>query len=463
MHKETLNVLETTGVKVEDDRALKLFAEHGCKVDREEKRARFPGWLVEESLRNVPSSFHVRARDPDKDLMVGGNTLYFLQGDALRVIDPDTWVIRKATMKDHSDAIKVADALDSVHCVIPASLYNDLEGVHGVMAVLECLANGIRNSTKAQYVTMGYLNESERFTIDLAKAVGIDLIGCSTPSPPLTLNAGSCEVAFRCTEADFPTLICCGGVMGASNPATFAGAVIATNAASMADIVLVQLAKPGAAVLVMDFIHPMNMKTGNLDFGSFGVQVSSAMFTQIWRSYGIPTAGGAGAPYTNSKKIDFQTGYERAMNILASVLSGNHFQLFPGGGFAEYATHPVRTVLDDDICNRVGRFIEGVEVNDETLAVDLINEVGPIPGYYLNKEHTRKWWKNERFIPKAADREGYPEWIKGGKKDALALAKERLEEILATHKPKPLTPEQDKAIEEVLEEARSFYRKKGLM
>ena len=96
---------------------------------------------------------------------------------------------------------------------------------------------------------------------------------------------------------------------------------------------------------------------------------------------------------------------------------------------------------------------------DETLAINLIEQVGPIPGNFLTTEHTRKWWKKEQFIPRAADRESYPEWIKKGKKDALALAKERVEEILATHEPEPLTPEQDMAIDEILEEARRYYRK----
>ena len=96
---------------------------------------------------------------------------------------------------------------------------------------------------------------------------------------------------------------------------------------------------------------------------------------------------------------------------------------------------------------------------DETLAINLIEQVGPIPGNFLTTEHTRKWWKIEQFIPRAADRESYPEWIKKGKKDALALAKERVEEILATHEPEPLTPEQDMAIDEILEGARRYYRK----
>ena len=102
--------------------------------------------------------------------------------------------------------------------------------------------------------------------------------------------------------------------------------------------------------------------------------------------------------------------------------------------------------------------MESVEVNDETMALDLINEVGPIPGFYLNKEHTRKWWKKEQFVPKVADRLTYPEWLKAGKKSCLDYAKERMGEILATHKVSlPLTRSQEEDIERILNEARKLF------
>ena len=111
----------------------------------------------------------------------------------------------------------------------------------------------------------------------------------------------------------------------------------------------------------------------------------------------------------------------------------------------------------------IGRFIEGVVVNDETLAINLINEVGPIPGMYLDKSHTRKWWKSEQVMPKSADTLGIPEWMEKGKKSAIDYAKERMETILSTHKPVPLSTRQEAEIERILKEARDYYRKKGLI
>jgi len=105
IHRGALDILETTGVGIEHDRALKLFADHGCRVDYEEKRARIPSWLVEECLRKCPSHCKFEARDPSNDLMVGGNTFYFLHGMGMRHVDLDTWEQGPATVKDHRDAM----------------------------------------------------------------------------------------------------------------------------------------------------------------------------------------------------------------------------------------------------------------------------------------------------------------------------------------------------------------------
>ena len=336
----------------------------------------------------------------------------------------------------------------------------DMEGIPPCMVMLEGLASGIRNSAKVQ--SMGYSLDCEVFAIKMAKAVGMGFRAGISISPPLTLSATDVEAAFRFVEAGFPMNIGSSILMGGTGPATIAGSTVINNAEIMAGIVLVQLIRPGVGVIPWDATYPMDMKAGHPAFGALGTSLHSVVFEQIWHKYGIPTSNWS-AGFSSSKKIDFQCAYERAMSALLVALAGVHFIGLHGCIYGELTYHPVMSVLDDDIAGWIGRFIEGVEVTDETLAIDLIEQVGPIPGNFLTTEHTRKWWKKEQFIPKAADREPYPEWIKKGKKDALALAKERVEEILATHQPKPLTPEQDKAIDEILEEARSFYREKGLM
>ena len=110
----------------------------------------------------------------------------------------------------------------------------------------------------------------------------------------------------------------------------------------------------------------------------------------------------------------------------------------------------------------IGRFLEGVNVNEDTLAIDLINQVGPIPGFYLDKAHTREWWKKEQYLPHASDILTYPEWLAGGKKTALDYAKERTQELLSSWESK-LPPGKEEELDKILEDCRQYYKKKGLI
>jgi trimethylamine--corrinoid protein Co-methyltransferase len=461
IHRGALDVLETTGVRVEHDRALKLFAQHGCNVDFEERRVRIPAWLAEECLRKCPSHFKYRARDPRNDLMVGGNTFYFLHGMGMRYVDLDTWEQRPATAKEHRDAMIVADALENLHFAGGYEFYMEREGIPPCMVMLENLASGIRYSSKAEH--MGYAEDCEKFAIGMAKELEIDLCGELGVANPLTFYSGVVEATFSYAEAGYPLQPAVFVIAGSEGPATLAGALVLSNAQMMAYVVMGQLIKPGIGMVIQHGIAPMDMQRGTYLLGAAVEQsLTTVGFNQLLRRYQLPSMTCAGYIST-SKKIDFQCGYEKALGTLISALSGGNLHIFQGGSSFELTYNPLLSILDDDIAGWIGRFLQGIEVNNETMAVDLINEVGPIPGNYLNKEHTRKWWRKEQFMPKAADREIYQVWMKSGKKDALALAKERMEEILATHKPTPLTPAQEQAVENMLKEAREYYRKKGLI
>jgi len=460
IHRGALYILETTGMRVEHEKALKLFADNKCKVDFEQKRVRIPPPLVEECLRRCPSNYVVRARDREYDLMIGGNTVYFMQGMGMRHLDLDSWETRPATVGEHREAMIVADALENVHLADGIFFYMEREGIPPVMVMLENLASGLRHSAKAQQ--FGYQKDCEIFAIKMANALGINLNPELDTASPLTIYSGSVEAAIRYVEADIPIQPCVGITMGAEGPVTHASSTVLAIAMVMAWTVLTQLIKPGAAMSIQHGLKPMDMQRGSPRYGAVGHALTTGMMNQLLRRYQIPSCPSAGFTST-SKKIDFQAGYEKSMGALISALTGGNLLIFQGGSGVELLYHPVLSILDDDVAGWIGRYLEGVTVTDETMAVDLINQVGPIPGHYLGTEHTRKWWRQEQYIPKVADREAYPVWVKTGKRDALALAKEKMEEILATHKPKPLTPTEEQAIEDILNEAREYYRKKGLI
>jgi len=442
------------GVSVEHERALQVYAKHGCQVDFDERRVRIPPGLAEESLRRCPSSYPLKARDPDLDLMVGGDTVYFMQGMGMRYLDLDTWETRPATGREHREAMIVADALENVHLADGVFFYMERAGIPPVMVMLENLASGLRYSAKAEH--FGYQRDCEIFAIQMAQALGISLNSEIDTAFPLTLYGGAVQAALRYVEAGIPIMPCMGITMGAEGPVTHASSMV------MAWVVLVQLVRPGAPLVIEHGLKPMDMARGGPRYGSVGHGLTTSTMNQMLRKYRIPSCPSTG--FTSlSKKIDYQCAYEKATGALISALSGGNLLIFQGGSSAELLYHPVLSILDDDVAGWIGRFLEGITVADETLAIDLINQVGPIPGHYLSTAHTREWWREEQVLPKAADLEAYPVWVRSGKKDALALAKERMEQILATHKPEPLTADQEQAVEEILKEARGYYRKRGLL
>jgi len=459
IHKDTLDVLQKTGVRFESERALKLFKENGCNVDMDNKLVKFPPGLVEESLRKCPSNFQIKGRS-DQELSFGGNISCFLPFPGKDIIDLETWEPRPPTRKEFYDTVKIMDSLDTVHYTGSYVPFFGFKDIPPVMQMLEGDAANFRNSTLPLHCNYGY--DCELFAIDMAKALGAVNLGVVGVSPPLTYQKDSCTSAFRNIEAGFPLYIQSGATYGATSPATMAGATVTNNAELMAGVVMAQLIKPGVGVLVSDFGFPQNMRSGHPAFGRIESSIHQIMFNQIWRKYNIPI-GNHSTGVSYSKRIDYQCGYEKTTALIMSLLSGANEIGFHGCVYGELSFHPAQLLLDDDLVGMIARLLEGVEINRETLAFDVINKVGPIPGTYLTEEHTRNWWRKSQFIPKSSDSLTYPEWMEADKKDCISYALDRMEEIIGTYKPEPLTDKEEEAIESILEEARKYYRKKGLI
>jgi len=449
-----LHVLDTTGVQFESDNALKILEQGGCRVDRGEKRVRFPRRLVEEALAGCPATYTVRSRDPERSVILGGDTLYFSDMPGRGILDLGSWAVRPATIEENRAAMLVLDALPNFHVLCAYTPYFDVEGWSPHMSITESTAAKIRLSTKVQWT--GYQEDCELFAIEMAQATSQDIIGISCTSSPLTFGADACESAIRFARAGLPVHVVSGCIMGATAPVTVAGSLVSFSAEALAGIVLVQLARRGTRVSVEDSVLPMGVFSGAPVFGSLAAMLHIAAFGQLWRRYKVPLFANSG--WTNAKQMDFQDGWEKSLTTLVIALSGCNVANFHGGVYGELAFHPLQALMDDDVAGTVGRFLEGVRVDRETLAVELIEKTGPIPGDFLTSPHTRAFIRQELFLPQAADLLTYQEWESQGRKSALDVARERMEAILATHRPLPLPEEQDQEIEKILVKARRHYK-----
>lgn len=466
IQKGILDTLENTGIRFESKKSLDILGDHGCEIDSNNNVVKFPPFLVEESLSKAPSSFRLKSRNPDDELIIGGDTVYFEGSVGMRAADPMTGERFTPTLEEDIQGVKVLDSLDNIHSLVSYCPYNEVQGVPDALRYTLNAAVRFMHSTKVARTAS--VSGSGQFSMKMAHLCGMDIDANVEPAPPLTFYKDAIENLFFACEIpeyqDFPIRFGDGDVMGATAPATFAGSLVTSSAEIAAGIVLTQLVQPGKPVYAGHFVYPQNMKYGHPGFGGIEYGLQQAAFNQIWRKYGIPTYDAGGPSYVLSKNIGYQTGASKMQNLMVSALSGSHEIVIAGALFAELTWAPELAVLDNDICGSVGRFIEGTTVNNDTLALDLIDQVGQIPGTYLDKAHTREWWQKEFYQPKVWDDTPYDLWVERGKKNALDYAHDRVEELLSTYEPAArLTEKQKEGIEEILQEAIDHYQAKDML
>ncbi|MCU0507074.1 MAG: trimethylamine methyltransferase family protein [Anaerolineae bacterium] len=453
LHDGALTVLAETGLTFEDPWALAFLAAQGCRVDEAAGRVRFPRELVEACLAQAPRQFPLAAPNPANSLLLGGDRLYFSHSSGMQTVDLDTLEPRRPTRQDYIDCIRVLQALphlDHLGCYP----YFGFDDMPDTLAIPAGVALHMQYSDKHQMTACS--NDAELFTFQMAQATGHEIAGTIGSSPPLTWSCGAITSARRIVEAGYALTTVDGAMMGGTGPATVAGSAIVSTAEHLGMVVLAQCLNPGHRMLIGHFSAPLNMRTGSPAFGQIGASLSNAVFNQLWSRYGLPLSNGSPG-YVSAKGIEFQAGYEKGIAAVIAALSGVNSMLLHLGVANELSAHPAQAILDDDIAGMVARFVAGEEMSEDALAVDLIQAVGPIPGHYLSRPHTRKWWRKEQFIPATADSLSYPEWLDGGKKTALDYARDRLAAILAAPEQRFTTPSQDADLERILADARRYY------
>ena len=366
-----------------------------------------------------------------------------------------------ATLEENNKGVLICDALESVDFQASYCPFFEVNGIEPVMLLPESQASICRYSTRVSrgaQATDSFIWESM-----LANVVGKQLIGTIEGAAPLSFPEDAINACFEYMDNGFPIWATGGSVMGGSSPVTVAGATVSNNAEILSTVVLIQSYRPGHPILANDFVIPMDMESGNLFFGALGSGFHQMAFNQIWKDfYRVPTSN-AMAAFPNSKLIDYQNAFEKTHLAMSAALSGANMIAFLGSVSQELAWSPLQAIIDNDAAQIIGKYIEGFEINDRTLAMDLIKEVGTSPGSFLGKRHTRTNWKNEYFMPRVFDRLCYQDWSATGKKSVIDKAKERMEEILETFEPKPVTAGQDREIKKILKEARKYYKDKGLL
>jgi trimethylamine--corrinoid protein Co-methyltransferase len=266
---------------------------------------------------------------------------------------------------------------------------------------------------------------------------------------PLKFEGRYVEIALKLAKLGYPCHVESMPLGGATAPVTLAGCLVMTNAEILSGVCTVQLASPGTSTSVGYIMGNLDMKTGLWGQGpEEGLLYAAAV--EVARYYGFRvTVIGFN---TASKMSGAQASYEKAMSTLLPVLAGADGVYGAGSLGGGMAASFEELVLDDEICRAVLKAVQGIEVNDETLAVDVIDKVGP-GGHFLAEKHTLNHFKNVLFFPELTDRHSYDAWKKAGGKSMVKRAREKAEEILKDHWPKPLDKDVQKEISEIIRRA----------
>jgi len=455
IHLNSLELLEKMGVKVFSKEALTILEESGADVDHKKQMAWIPPYLVEEALRKAPKSFKLCARNPKKDVKLDGNHIYCsTDGTGLTTIDLETSERRPSTKDDVAKSALIIDALKGADLyyptVTPLDFPKHAHVLHEYDAALD-------NTQKHFISGATYLPEEAIYLIKMAAAVAgglkelrerpiISAVACMMS--PLILPLGETDAAIEFSKQGIPVIAMTMPLTGATGPLTIAGSVLLGNAQILGINTVIQMKYPGAPVIYSSYPLSLEVKTGAFAVSFPEATMVAVGHIQMAKHYGLPNFGGG--TIGSAKIPDEQAAYEKALCALMCMLAGG--DICGVIGLLENYTvlSYEQLLIDYEMYTMMVRFVQGMDVNDDTLALDTIYKVGP-EGNFLAEKHTLEHTKDV-WIPMITDPSPYGRWKEKGAKSVVDVAREKVKEILATHKPTPLDRDVKERLAEIIKE-----------
>jgi trimethylamine--corrinoid protein Co-methyltransferase len=450
----TLECLNRTGVNVLNAEARDLLAHAGARVDG--VRARIPPHLIQDAIAANPRSFTLWGRDGRHRINIVPDRVYFGPGVTTTFfVDPDTGERRLTRRGDPGLAARVCDALTHFDYVMGLGLIGD---VTPQSAPVYEFADMIANTSKP-ILTWAYSLDNIRDIHQIALTVAGDERAFrerpfyalfATSTPPLVHTDHELANVFWAVERDIPIVYTGGGSAGATAPVTGAGALVTCLAATLSGLAIIHLKKRGAMVCPGSVPEPMDLRTGRPAYGAPEMSLYSAALCDVSRYLGLPFLGTAGA--SESKTLDLQAAIESTLQVILSGFSGA--TLVHDAGFLDCAElgSLEMLVMVDEIIAMTRRLMRGIEVSDDTLALDLIDRVGP-GGEFMSNKDTARRCRSELWVPTIFDRDRWVNWEAAGSLTTLDRIKARLRDILQSHAPLPLPEGAPHRIEAILQEA----------
>jgi len=451
IHHAALEILRRTGVRVHHGEALRLLAEAGCLLE-DENRVRIPPALVKWALQQPPSRVALcRRGGSEVSAWLHERHVNFGPGsDCPNFLDPGTRERRPFTLADLRAMLRLADSLPEISFLMSTGVPSDYEG----NTYRKQFATAIQNCTKP---VVFVCNDGEdcRSIVAAAAAVagGLDalrlnptLLLYSEPSTPLQHSQTALEKLLYMAEAGIPVVHSPAPMMGGTAPITIAGGLALSAAEVLSGLIIHQLKHPGAPFVFGSGLHHLDMRTSISVYGAPEFQLARLGVADLGRYYGLPSWGYAG--HTDSCLFDEQAAADATFSTLVALQSGTNLVHDVGYVEAGLTNSPEMMVFTCEIIGMARRFAEGMTIDGQTLALDVIHAVGP-GGNFLTEDHTverfREYWQPSLF-----SRQRFAGWQEEGSKTLGRRVQERTLGLMEKAQGVPLPASQSQEIDYIL-------------
>lgn len=463
IHLSSLKILEEVGVMIQGEGALRLLADSGAEVEPTKRIARIPQRLAKEALTKAPSTIRLYSRDGRHDILLEDDRVYYDPGSAaLNLLDSQTLEVRRPLSQDLADFTRLTDAMQNIQAQSTALVVSDVpDAVVDRYRLYVVLKNSPKTIVTGTFSADGLSDMRDMLTAivgseqELARRPMAIFDLC--PSAPLKWGGFIVQDLIDCARHRIPAEILPMPQLGATGPVTLAGSLVQLNAEFLSGLVISQLANPGAPVIYGGSPTTFDMRYCTSRLGAIETIMMGCAYTQIGKYYGLPTHMYLGL--SDAKVIDTQCGFESGIGITLGALAGINMISGPGMLDFENCQSFEKLVIDDTICGMALRLIRGIDVNDQTLALDVIRNVGA-GGHYLAQKHTMDWLEKEIFMPSdLVDRQDLKLWKSLGSRDTFKRARAIVEKILKGHKSEPLAADAEKRLDDI---ARRVMKRHGI-
>ena len=452
IRRAAFDLMYSVGFKVLHAGARDMLKKAGAVVQGD--RVRVPEFIVKQCLATAPNGFTLYDRHGNRALEIEGRKSYYgTSTGSPRTKDARTGEIHPTTVEDIGIGARVADACEYIDWVMPMGSSQDVPSIAADLYEFEAV---VTNTVKP-IVFIGYSGRGTELVLEMAAEVagGMEnlrqkpfLALYPEPISPLVQPDETVDRIFAAADHFIPQVPGPAVQMGATGPMTMAGVVTLITAESLMCLVLAQLRQPGCPVCLSGNVQILNMSSGVFGVGYPEMSLGICAQAEVAQSFDLPTWGYAGC--TDAKSVDAQAGLESGFSIITQALSG--LNLIHDVGYLDQAMvcSPAQLVLGNEAIGMARKFMEGIRVDQETIARQVIEDIGP-GGHYLAHSHTLDHCRSAVWNSRLLTREPYEKWQAKGEKDMAQRIQERLAQILDTHKVPPLADKVLARIREIRE------------